>query len=67
MRDIGRCRKNKKSTFAISEIVKKQKEYFKTLDVLLNMPLPKTDADIKEMLNIVEGLSVASTASDVLP
>jgi tRNA nucleotidyltransferase (CCA-adding enzyme) len=29
-----------------------QKEYFKTLDVLLNMPLPKTDADIKEMLNI---------------
>lgn len=29
-----------------------QKEYFKMLDILSNMPLPQTDADIKEMLNI---------------
>ncbi len=29
-----------------------EKEYFKTLDALSGMPLPKTDADIKEMLNI---------------
>ena len=28
-----------------------QKEYFKTLDILSDMPLPQTDADIKEMLN----------------
>lgn len=30
----------------------KEKEYFKTLDLLSLMPEPKTDADIKEMLNL---------------
>ena len=29
----------------------KEKEYFKTLDILKVMPLPETDCDIKEMLN----------------
>lgn len=32
----------------------KEKEYFKTLDSLALMPVPKTDADIKEMLNKAE-------------
>ncbi len=29
-----------------------QKDYFKKLDILSDMPLPKSNADIKEMLNI---------------
>lgn len=32
----------------------KEKEYFKTLDTLQKLPIPQTQADIKEMLNIAD-------------